>query len=402
MVTVTSPARYSSRIDSRYTRSDLGTFDYAVHMTSANLPINDTRTTNSNPDWKARVARRSDASSAYNLVRTVTVPPLTYCTCFGYPETGNKRITFTSSCFQQHVDPSFIDGLFTGDDMALRDQALARLKQRYSSNIGSMNAMVPIAELRQLRGLVSSVAASATGIVQALINIKRTKGRSAARFAADAWLTWSLGIKPTISDVNAAAQAVADYLARTDRMVNFSGTAKRTWLSAWNPGGTTGAFGADYKRLYTYEHTLSYRYKAGFSLLLRSGNDYGLDDHFGLSFGQLPATLWELVPYSWVIDYFGTVGAFFEDVFETPYGTSIYCVMNRRYECFVNMEGCYKPWAMTATMSQSCRPGFAKHFQFSRTPLSALPRRALRFKTMDEIGRNGVNRLLNLSALLIK
>jgi len=39
---------------------------------------------------------------------------------------------------------------------------------------------------------------------------------------------------------------------------------------------------------------------------------------------------------------------------------------------------------------------------FDRSKLSSLPYGSFRFKSVDEVGKNAVNKLLNLSALLIQ
>jgi hypothetical protein len=151
------------------------------------------------------------------------------------------------------------------------------------------------------------------------------------------------------------------------------------------------------------EHCLSYRYTAGYDLFSQSGNDYGILDHFHLEAGALPSVLWELIPFSWLFDYFTTIGPFLDDVFVSPSAKCLYVVRNRRYEVgtgvslkpdYTSQGYSYKPVAVD--------DGFFAYKQvyFTRDPFGSLPTRSLRFRSLDEIGNNALSKAFNLLALL--
>jgi hypothetical protein len=135
-------------------------------------------------------------------------------------------------------------------------------------------------------------------------------------------------------------------------------------------------------------------------MLLKSANDYGAVDHFGLNLPDLVPAAWELVPWSWVVDYFTTVGAYLDDVFSSDPSACRYVCQNRLYRVEVNTDVWWARDNGVKYPDQSEGRSYVELFEFDRTMLSNLPSRSLRFKTLDEIGLNGVNKLLNLVAVL--
>lgn len=403
MVTRTDPARHSSRLDSTYTRSDLvGTQVYANVKTDANLAVDDTRTTNYNVNFRQLLAKGFDVTSAYEKRSHNYAHLRGYGAGYGIAAFG-PIVTYEStlSNYALFFDPT--SQLADADDTVLRDQALTRLKRKLAKQNSNTNVLVPLAEIHELRGLIRGIAGLSTSLIQTLLTIRRTKGASARHYAADSWLSFSFGVSPMIADVKAVCEAIDNFVNSRNRTVRLTGSSTKTWFSSSGFGSGQGLFGANLHRIARTTHTLSYRYIAGFDLVRSAGNNYGIGAQFGLEFGALIPTFWELIPYSWLIDYFTTMGPFLDDVFVSPAGNTRYALLNRRYTAFVDMSGELRPNTVNDHVSyQYFSPGFYDLRHFTRTPLSALPHSSLRFKTVDEVGRNVVNRLLNLGSLLLK
>jgi len=288
-------------------------------------------------------------------------------------------------------------------DSDLDDQAVGRLKNKLASNVGQFKAAVPLAELKDVRRSIGGVQRAASGLLQTLIDIRKKK-RDALKYASDAWLTWSFGISPVISEVNEGINSIGSYLDRDDYRVRLEARASRDWVS-----GIKGTFGfhamSTASSHYSIHHSLSYKYIAAFDIRVAAGNNYGVAEHFGLEFKELPSVAWELVPYSWVIDYFTTVGNYLDDTFTGPPGSTIYIVKNRLYRMKGSGSIDVDPlgddtWQRDASGRLSDKVDF-EYFGFERSALSSLPHQQLRFKTTDEIGIHGVNKLLNLAAVFI-
>lgn len=351
----------------------------------------------SNVNWRQQVSRKQDATTNYSrqwikgspmILLAESVTPSWYT---GFSADLHSRN------FMVAIDPPPLVDMY--DDPALADVALSRLKRRLSDNIGDFSAMAPIAELHEMRGFIRNLAELGMDTFKMLADIKRTKGRSAAKLASKVWLNFSFGAKPLMGAIKDASEAIDAYLTRTDHNLKVSGTASRRKFSTFT-SSSTGAFRAPMRRRYLIEQNLSYRYAGAFDLKLKSGNNYGIGDHFGFDWGELPGVAWELVPFSWAFDYFATVGSYLGDTFELPNGSLIYLMKQARYTYKATLVGEHEALYPTYFRQNTCVPGFLDLGTFNRTKLSAIPRRSLRIKSVDEVGRNAANKLLNLASIL--
>jgi hypothetical protein len=356
------------------------------------------RVTLSDPDWKVKVALMQDATNAYTASYFHVVPSFS----------RGVTSTVVSSPSNYHIESSDsyrgVNGWLqvnSADDVSLRELALKRLKQRLESNIGSFNVIVPAAELYEMRGLIRQLAYLSTGLVRKLIYIKKTRGLAAFKYASEAWLTYSFGIRPLLSDVSKLSEAIAAYLERSRVVVRVRGSAVKRWTTStsWT---NTGAYNSTFTGVYSAHHLLRYRYTCGVDVNLLSGNNYGVDEHFfGSGLGQnLPSVGWELLPFSWIVDYFTNVGEYFSDTFVLPPGSTKYLSLTKTYQMWGQTTGKYTATAPTIVTVSRHSPGIIKYNLIQRSKLASIPHASLRFKTADETGINAVNRLLNLSSLL--
>lgn len=129
---------------------------------------------------------------------------------------------------------------------------------------------------------------------------KRTARRDQERAIADSWLELQYGWKPIIFSVYDAAVLTADTVAPIYYSYAF-GKAKETFDSSEPssyPDGTGRITKVDRKRGF-----VEYRYKAKFTMVNESAHRAAMS---GLTNPAVVA--WELVPYSFVIDWFLPIG----------------------------------------------------------------------------------------------
>jgi hypothetical protein len=314
-----------------------------------------------------------------------------------------------AGCYYDHYEEG-ADPLGTGaynffDDAVTMDVALARCKSKLQRSTKEFNALVPLAELGELRGLIKQVATSAFTMTRGLVEIKHGKFRDAAKRASDLWLGWGFGVAPTLSDIQALTASVDAYMSRDNEAIKVEGSAHKTarydgpYRVVTNNGGTDS-----FTYYYNGSLSWSYKYIGSFLPIISAANDYSIYDQLGFNFESLPAVGWELTPFSWVVDYFTTTGAFLEDVFSAPSVSTMYLVLCAKYWAEFDLtvgnvkttSGCLH--LVNPTMS----PGYHYSHKFVRTPLQQLPSRSFRFKTVDEIGKHGVTKLLNLASILVR
>jgi hypothetical protein len=361
------------------------------------------RSTISNPSWRIQIAKRQDAGMQY-LVESQKCTVGT-STCEGVGIRSWKG--YTSEGYVRTL--GLLPTTFLSTDTTTQQTALTRLKRKLKKRAGGADALVPILEARELRGLFRQAVSMSERLLLVLINAKRSKGRSIKRYAKDihkraseAWLAYGFGIRPIISDIQNVALAIDDFFNQGDIGIRDSASAKKTWLTHSKLGPYTGIAGADLYYQATLLHTLSYRWYCGGQAAVNAGNDYGILAHLGFSGENLLPAFWELVPYSWVVDYFTTVGTFLDDTFNVIPGSMFYSGYTRRYECKAQVITTWKPWT-DYVISPSNMTNKFERFEFERIPLGgALPHAGLRFRSMDEIGNFGVSKLLNLASVLIQ
>lgn len=394
--------------DCRYTQMTYirpGLADLVTVYSVLNAPFTvgqDVKTGTSNRDWKQQIALGVNAATDYSRIGvTKYVRPSIRGVSYGPVPGGFRRCVAN---YNYH--PNLLAGFRSDvDDIATRELALARLKRKLQSHYGNMQALTPLAELRETRRCVLSSANLATGLMEKLLSLRKNKPRDLLRYASDAWLNFQFGVSPLIRETAQAVQSVDDYLQRKNHSTRLVGGADKSWISggAGAPNSAAGLYGNPLQDHVNAQHTISYRYIGGFDFQVESGNNYGVNDHFGLEFKELIPTFWELVPYSWVVDYFTSVGSYLDDTFEIPAGSLKYLVLNRKYTYEAQLYQRYLDVGSTVRLqTMSAHPGALNSFSFSRTRLTTLPRKALRFKSRDEIGLFAVNKLLNLTALLLK
>lgn len=355
----------------------------------------------SDPDYRTKISKGIDATNPYQRIEWILKreAPTVYV---GEGVNGNKSYSVRGiTNFHQIPSYQILQGGMT--DATLRDIALGRLKNRLANEIKAYKALAPTAELREARKLFRSVSSRVIDFLMALARAKKSKGKSLSVWASGQWLEVSFAIKPMVADISNLLDTVYNYMLRRDRSIRLQGSSGKQWIQTSyrdRAGTTTGCLGANISTNYRVEASLQYRFICGFEVLLESASDYGWTEHLGIELSEVPSAAWELTAFSWMFDYFTTVGAFLGDVFDVPPGFTKYVVENRRYKARIYTEEFYMPQPWLKTIVTKSGSALVELVVFERKRLTKLPTRALRFKTLDEIGVNGVNRLLNLAAVL--
>lgn len=380
-------------------RSDTNETSLLASTASGIVQYNPRRIRTADPDWKVLVSRNQDASGYYFRRETSFQPKWSeqkeLCRQSGVTISSNTR------CF--YLDDPSLHLKDERVDFALRDQAIGRLKNKIGSRSKQVNVLVPLAELRELRGVIRALTYHGLDIAHALLQIKRTKGKSAFQYAAHAWLQWSFAIAPTVSEAIEISDAIQQHIEQSGggKYTDY-GVAKKEWTTVRTATFNTGYY-AHADVVIRHRHKLSYRSAAGYTLPLTAGNLYDGRESFGLEFGALVPTMWELAAFSWLFDYFSTAGAFLEDVFVSDPQTAIYTNITRKYRCdityeFANPRVTSNQGGMSSVIGE---PSSAVFTEIERHVLPKLPRRQLRFKSSDEVGKNAVNKLLNLCSIVV-
>lgn len=359
-----------------------------------------------NPDWRSQVALRQDATT--NYVRSIV----------RLHHEGELLCTSKRKITSKHIETNWARGFYlptfvTGvdDSSAVLDEANAKVKRKLARERGDEDILTPIAELIELRMTIRSLSDITTKMLNRyIIVLNSLRGASPSsqpgllRLLPEIWLLYSFAIRPMVSQIADIMGAIDDFKER-DFVKTASSTAYQWSGNTTKPGH---AYVANMRFVPTVTHNrrLSYRLIAAYRYILSSANDYQLyRDHLHVNVPNMVNALYELTPWSWLVDYFTTLGDCLRDVFQTDVGSPIYAVKNTRKIEHINVS-----WKWDGTyVASNCYDGKVLSnkdlsytlISFERSSIEKLPGRVLRFKTWDEIGSHGINKVLNLLSVLI-
>jgi hypothetical protein len=125
---------------------------------------------------------------------------------------------------------------------------------------------------------------------------------------SNTWLEYVFGWAPLVADINGAVKAFADtFVARVPTEHVVSGSKERKVSNGpsyfWSPDNEYKFFHfASFK-----ETIVELKYTGGIYAYTESGGA-SVTQNLGLGLRNFIPTVWELIPYSFVADYFGNIG----------------------------------------------------------------------------------------------
>lgn len=194
-------------------------------------------------------------------------------------------------------------------------------------------------------------------------------GVSVGKYMRDQWLSIRYGWRPLLSELSNAVDAVEALRKKKPPRLTARGYAETTEVVDNPPKSVTAG-----------SYTCSYDTRMTIDYSVRAGIIYEIDyrNPFGLTIMSVPSTVWELVPYSFVADWFVNIGDYIKAITPVP---------------GVNVLGSYytskEVWNSSAEMQVTAYPGetilnpglaraTAKVVETNRTV--GLPRPSLNFK----------------------
>jgi len=194
------------------------------------------------------------------------------------------------------------------------NQALSSLAQKINAAQHALQGGTVIGELRETLGMIRHPGqAIYRGVGQYLGGLKKvvkgTAPRSRKRIdvVAESWLEYSFGWKPLFNDVRDGMKALSQI--RNGRMPRKTVTATGTDSAGPNePTLRSDNYGPVKIRYQVGQYSKS-SVKYTSSVMVKTPDDRGgIAQILGLDLPNFIPTLWELIPYSFLVDYFTNVG----------------------------------------------------------------------------------------------
>lgn len=296
-----------------------------------------------------------------------------------------------------------------GNDPNVYNEALGKL---YEKVRGSVDLTTDLFQWRQTAGMVSGAKKVLAKTRDAILTTRklerllqsshfrdRRRGRNwnaaferryrddISKKIADVHLQWQYGVKPTMYTVYGL---IDEFRNQPENWLVLESRAKSTVTTRRNDGNLTG-LGVDSVRIYT--RTKRVEIKCRFALAPSH-----LDNISRISSLNPASVLWELMPYSFVVDWVYDVGSYLRNVESALlYGSSFldgYVTYTNREVGNVSVEGTYDGgyWGKTTVSLK----GDYQHTYKQRSVLGVAP-----FPKAPRLNANlGSGQLLNGAALL--
>lgn len=138
--------------------------------------------------------------------------------------------------------------------------------------------------------------------------LRRTTQKHRSKVLADLWLEYKFGWKPLVSDLEGAITTVSQWKDGLRSFERVTGTAQKSYPSVYYNHPMSGDYGL--QTVGFRARTTSRRTKYGGLVMTdRSARDVTtIPKGLGLTLEAFVPTVWELIPYSFLIDYFTNVG----------------------------------------------------------------------------------------------
>lgn len=296
------------------------------------VPFNDVRTRQGRPGWREDIKARANASTTYQADRhKFTARPGWYSghwvyESFTYPF---KRERFEYGDGFPAAIP-FSTSHLVCDASKADSVALQKVLDKIREEMTSMQGLVTAGELRETVQMLRSPFTRGRQFFMDHLDrldqwvlrhsfpnyVRKAKSTAQARkryyrdltdAATASWLEVNLGIKPLIADVANIAETInrfRDDILKAKVVGTGSDSREEVYAGAEDYLSRVVWKTRDVKSTHH-----SVRYSAGLSTsMIIPGSNQRLMELFGLNMQDWAPTIWELIPYSFVVDYFSNIG----------------------------------------------------------------------------------------------
>lgn len=265
--------------------------------------------------WKLVIASRGNATN--NLVgnRSYVIPG----TFYGESQQWRNPYWHPHGKYTYRIEGDITLPALTnpGNMSTAENVAKSQFVTKANQQITSFQSGVFLGELREtlqlIRSPLSGIRNLLSGHVATLKKNRRRFTRAGSKrkldYLADQWLETAFGIMPLLSDIDSGAEALAKVLTDDRYVTPVRGYGIERYPILESGGQyTLGNLKVDYSYV-----TLDEMRSTVFGGVLLDPNGPGFVlDKFGANLQQFVPTLWELVPWSFLVDYFSNVGKILE------------------------------------------------------------------------------------------
>jgi hypothetical protein len=230
----------------------------------------------------------------YNAINAATISPM------GDPSTlyNNNVIGYLKRCAE--VQRRFNGGVFLGE---LKETIQMITRPAKAIRRALDGHKLRVTQTLHRNGLLARVR-------NGTIVDDPTAARRARQIISNGWLQFKFGIQPLVNDLDDGVRATAEYFNHVPReRVSYTSRQKfvTTALSS-----TTGFYNLSYRIRTTRESSYRITTRGAVKVTGPDQTNPAFIRHFGLSWREAVLAGWEIIPYSFLVDYFTNIGDFLE------------------------------------------------------------------------------------------
>lgn len=266
------------------------------------------RTASDRPNYRTLISQGQSVTNSLVLDRNIVRYRRGRITGIGvsFPYTGNEGYSDYVGLVPNLPDPGFSSSLMT----AAVNEATMRILKKIREAQTSLSGPVFLGELRESLQMIKSPAKTLRERTGLFIDRTRKHRRKPGfeKTLADSWLEYSFGAAPLMGDIEAACEAAINSVdPHLTRLRAQSTKVESVQSIAQNAVGGLN-FIATYNQdiLYVAECKYSCGYWVQGNTDSSSLERLRLASGFNLS--EVIPTAWELIPWSFLIDYFTNIG----------------------------------------------------------------------------------------------
>jgi hypothetical protein len=275
-----------------------------------------TKVSQSVPNYKKIIASGGNATSAFSGTKVI-FDPGSGSAYFTHKYTPNPFLPefFQTVHYEGSGDILFTNAPFPPSDPASLSESDAEIQARlqflakYRSKRTTFQSGTFFGELaetvRMLKSPAKALRESLPGYFQAVKKLTgHTRSRKSLNKAIrESYLEWQYGVKPLANDIDDAMRLLA---ARPDRYTEVISATASANVEASDSSCLTVTTPVDAQFVYKLTGQVIIRYKGSVSAGFESPP--GFNEQFGFNVSNFLPTVWNLIPYSFLVDYFSNIG----------------------------------------------------------------------------------------------
>jgi hypothetical protein len=301
-----------------------------IHYNASGATVGNLRTVldNVNSSFRKRVARGEVILSDFQLsdetlengITSFTLGPYYHSDPTKWPHGYKETVSIIAQSMIDNVCPPLLDLSMDGPGM----EALALQKAYARMNESAFMSGVAVSELSETVGMLRRPLGGAQDLLKRMLkNRSRFIGKTAMsviRATKNTWLEYRYGWKPLLMDAESIAtlakkkreacvrRRLVVRAAEGHQISDEQSFSQQplSWNSSWRLSGAV-------------RHSSEFRANAGVIFDVKSRTAYQeLAADSGIRARDLPATIWEMIPYSFVVDWFVGVGTWLQAITPVP------------------------------------------------------------------------------------